>query len=169
MCVCSPSSAIATLHLTQTHHLHSYVCLSVVNVHVSMGWLRLVGSLQIYVSFAKEPYKRDCILQTRPMILRSQLIVATPYQYIVPVYYIHVSIYVTRTCIQFLVCFVYTYKHVYVYKRTYIYIHIHRTTLNPQPYVYTCIHIHVRTRINIHVHVLIHMYTHVYIYMYVYV
>ena len=29
-----------------------------------MGWLRLVGSLQIYVSFAKEPYKRDYILQS---------------------------------------------------------------------------------------------------------
>ena len=31
------------------------------------------------VSFAKEPYKRDDILQKRPMILRSLLIVATPY------------------------------------------------------------------------------------------
>jgi hypothetical protein len=28
-----------------------------------MGWLRLVGSLKCYVSFAKEPYKRDDILQ----------------------------------------------------------------------------------------------------------
>ena len=28
-----------------------------------MGWLRLVGSLKLQVSFAKEPYKRDCILQ----------------------------------------------------------------------------------------------------------
>jgi len=28
----------------------------------SMGWLRLVGSLKLYVSFAKEPYKRDDIL-----------------------------------------------------------------------------------------------------------
>ena len=51
-----------------------------------MGWLRLVGSLKIHVSFVKlwvsfaqEPYKRDCILQQRPMILRSLLIVGTPY------------------------------------------------------------------------------------------
>jgi len=44
----------------------------------SMGWLRLVGSLKLQVSFAKEPYKRDDILQKRPMILRSLLIVATP-------------------------------------------------------------------------------------------
>ena len=31
----------------------------------------------IYISFAKEPYKRDNILQTRLVILRSLLIVAT--------------------------------------------------------------------------------------------
>jgi len=35
-------------------------------------------SLDFQVSFAKEPYKRDYILQKRPIILRSQLIVATP-------------------------------------------------------------------------------------------
>ena len=44
-----------------------------------MGWLRLVGSLRLYVSFAKEPYKRDDILQKRHVILRSLLIVATHY------------------------------------------------------------------------------------------
>jgi len=44
-----------------------------------VGWLRLVGSLKLQVSFAKEPCKRDYILQKRPVILRSLLIVATPY------------------------------------------------------------------------------------------
>jgi len=44
-----------------------------------MGWLRLVGSLKLQVSFAKEPYKRDYILQEILIILRSLLIVATPY------------------------------------------------------------------------------------------
>ena len=44
-----------------------------------MGWLRLVGSLKLQVAFAKEPYKRDDILQKRPVILRSLLLVATPY------------------------------------------------------------------------------------------
>jgi len=39
---------------------------------------RLVGSLQLYVSFGKEPYKRDDILQKRPIILKSLIIVATP-------------------------------------------------------------------------------------------
>ena len=30
----------------------------------------------------KEPYKRDCILEKRPIFLRSLLIVATPYEYV---------------------------------------------------------------------------------------
>ena len=34
-----------------------------------MVWLMLVGSIKIQVSFAKEPYKRDDILQKRPIIL----------------------------------------------------------------------------------------------------
>jgi len=42
-----------------------------------MGWLRLVGSLE--VSFAKETYKKEDILQKRSIILRSLLIAATPY------------------------------------------------------------------------------------------
>jgi len=45
-----------------------------------MGWLRLVGPLKLKVSFAEEPYEKDYILQKRPMILRSLLIVATPYE-----------------------------------------------------------------------------------------
>jgi len=46
---------------------------------INMGWLRLVGSLQLQVSFAKEPYKIGDILQKRPIILRSLLNVTTPY------------------------------------------------------------------------------------------
>ena len=43
-----------------------------------MGWLWLVGSKK-YVSFAKEPYKRDYVLQKRPISLRSLLMVGTWY------------------------------------------------------------------------------------------
>jgi len=46
----------------------------------SMGWLRLVRSIKLKVSFAKEPYKREYILQKRPLILSILLTVATPYQ-----------------------------------------------------------------------------------------
>ena len=66
------------------HHVHTYVrrdsfmCVTrLVCYHTR--WLRLVGSLKFQVFFAKEPYKRDYILQTRPIIWRSLLIVATPY------------------------------------------------------------------------------------------
>jgi len=44
-----------------------------------MRWLRLVGSLKLQVSFAKEPFKRDAILQKRPVFLRRLLIGGTPY------------------------------------------------------------------------------------------
>jgi len=72
---------------TNTRYIH--ICTHTVppiytlyaHTHMHMGWLRLVGSLKLYVTFAKEPYKRDDILQKRPIILRSLLIVATPYQY----------------------------------------------------------------------------------------
>ena len=46
--------------------LHSGQCLQHMRcILVDMGWLRLVGFLKSVVSFAKEPYKRDDILQTR--------------------------------------------------------------------------------------------------------
>jgi len=44
-----------------------------------MGLLELVGSLKLQVSFAKEPYRKDDILQKRLIVSRSLLIVATPY------------------------------------------------------------------------------------------
>jgi len=47
-----------------------------------VGWPRWVGAFKLYVPFAREPYKGDDILQKRPIILRSLLIVATPYEYL---------------------------------------------------------------------------------------
>ena len=70
-------------------HTHLYTCMYIrpTRIHIlprmqksPMGWLRLVGSLKLQVSFAKEPYKRDDILQKRLIILRSLRVVATPYQ-----------------------------------------------------------------------------------------
>ena len=52
---------------------------SLLNIVDTMGWLRLVGSMKLYVSFAKEPYKRDDILQERSIIFPILLTVATPY------------------------------------------------------------------------------------------
>jgi len=59
-------------HLFILHKAHEYM---------SIRWLRWVGSLKIYVSFAKEPYKRDYILQKRLLFSRSLLIIATSYEY----------------------------------------------------------------------------------------
>jgi len=71
-----PSSTL----ISPIPHLSTTKLIYISPIHyLSMGWLRLVGSFKLQVSFAKEPYKRDCILQKRPIILRSLLIVATPY------------------------------------------------------------------------------------------
>jgi len=53
-----------------------YVC---VRENTAMGWLRLVGSLKLQVSFAEYTFFYRALLQKRPIILRSLLIVATPY------------------------------------------------------------------------------------------
>jgi len=68
---------IRELYLRELH-LESYL---------GMAWLRLLGSVELQVSFAKEPCKRDCILQKQTIILRSLLIVATP----ICVWYIYVT------------------------------------------------------------------------------
>jgi len=44
-----------------------------------MGWLRLVGSLKLQVSFAEYRLFHRALLQKRPIILRSLRVVATPY------------------------------------------------------------------------------------------
>ena len=44
-----------------------------------MGWLQLVGSLKLQLSFAEYSLFYKALLQKRPIILRSLLIEATPY------------------------------------------------------------------------------------------
>jgi len=50
-----------------------------VHVVFGMGLLRLVGSLTFYVSFAEYSLFYRALLQKKPMILRSLVIVPTPY------------------------------------------------------------------------------------------
>jgi len=50
--------------------------------HTCMRWLRLVGSLKSYVSLAEYCHFCRALLQKRPLLLRSLLIVATQYVYI---------------------------------------------------------------------------------------
>ena len=49
---------------------------------VPMGWLRLVGSLKLQVSFAEYRLFHRALLQKRPIILWSLLHVATPYLFL---------------------------------------------------------------------------------------
>jgi len=46
---------------------------------INMGWLRLLGSLKSYVSLKNIGLFCRALLQKRPIILGSLLIVATPY------------------------------------------------------------------------------------------
>jgi len=69
--------------------LHTYIHTSAqIYIHTSaqiaevcmyMGWLRWVGSLKWSVSFAEYSLFYRSLLQKRPIILRSLLIIATPY------------------------------------------------------------------------------------------
>ena len=61
----------------KSHQIHE--CRNTSTQWKRMGWLRLVGSLKLYVSLKNIGLFCRALLQKRPMILRSLLIVATPY------------------------------------------------------------------------------------------
>ena len=60
-------------------------------LYSSMGWLRLVGFFKIQVFFAEYGLFYRALLQKRPIIWRSPLIVATQYQYYYQ-YYMHSAV-----------------------------------------------------------------------------
>jgi len=65
MCVCIVSVCVLRVCVS----VCEMTTLNMWNASISdMGWLWLVGSIKLQVSFAKEPYKRGYILQKRPMI-----------------------------------------------------------------------------------------------------
>jgi len=73
-----------SLSLTRTHmHLVQCNCLRHITIrkysytHSLYGVATISRLLNLYLSLVKEPYKRDDILQKRPVILSSLLIVAT--------------------------------------------------------------------------------------------
>ena len=69
-----------TLHIWAPHSTHLSTTFYTSPTFHTMGWLRLVGSIKLQGSFAKEPYKRDYVLQKRPVMLSVLLTVATPYR-----------------------------------------------------------------------------------------
>ena len=62
-----------TIHRQIDRQIYTFACI------YHTGWLRLVGSLKIQVSFAEYSLIYRALLQKRPAILRSLLIVSTPY------------------------------------------------------------------------------------------
>jgi len=80
--------------LSSVSHITAVSCqyhiISVISQLTSMGWLRLVSSLKLQVSFAEHRLFYRALLQKRPVILRSLLVVAAPYVYRVYHVIIHV-------------------------------------------------------------------------------
>ena len=89
------------------------------HLFVPIGWLRLVGSLKLQVSIAKEPYKRDLYSPKRHIILRNLLIVATPYNHsesLHCVYSIHIwHIHIAHLIAHFIYCCIYYIAHLLCY------------------------------------------------------
>ena len=99
---------------------------------IHMWWLRLIGSWKFLVSFAKELYKRDDILQKRPRILRSLLVEATPYRYVsmyvwknpyLSVQTISIYTYIYIYILAYIYICIYAYSHRYLYLIIQIYVH----------------------------------------------
>ena len=74
------------LHLADVIRItYVWVCVLCNNLHYKcvsvcpMGWLRVAGSLKLYVCFAEYRFFYRSLLQLRPIILRSLLFAATPY------------------------------------------------------------------------------------------
>ena len=74
VCVCESERARVRVYKRVIERVYS-------NKRRYMGWLRLVGSLKLQVSFAEYGFFYKALLQKRPTILRSLLIVATPQEH----------------------------------------------------------------------------------------
>jgi len=119
---------------------------------IGMRILRLVGSLKLWVSFAEYSLFYRALLQKRPLILRSLLIIATLYARCAypPRLYMHayicryriICITHTYTCSHYrttftlcMLIYIYTYSIMYVwlpvYANDYLYMHIDRKNLPP--------------------------------------
>jgi len=88
-----------------------------------MGWLWLVGSIKVQVSFATKLYKRDYILQKRHVILSILRTIATPY-YLNVCLNIHTCMSHGKDLLRILItncCPVYCISLKYVYIYSYIY------------------------------------------------
>ena len=120
------------------------------------GWLRLVGSLKSSVSFAECHLFHRALLQKRPIILRSLIIVATPCT--------HKDTHNIDTC-----------AHAYTNTNTHAYTYIH-LSVSRYVYIHTYRHVHIGMK-NIYSYAQIHIficvceriYAYVCIYVHIYI
>ena len=101
MCVClytqTFSKISSLLTLLAMYHSTYRMTVELTFENLGMGWLRLVGSFKLQVSFAEYRLFHKALLKKRPICLRSLLIVATPYLHI----YICICLLV---CLSFYTC-----------------------------------------------------------------
>jgi len=90
----------ATLPVMYVHMWHIWGMCHICAVLMShstrirdMGWLRFVGSLKLYVSLQNIGLFYRALLQKRPIILRSLLAEATPYDIMCAVTHSHIVVY----------------------------------------------------------------------------
>jgi len=89
VCICINVYVHAYMYILHTYYIHTHVYWQ---VH-TMGWLRLVRSIKLQVSFAEYSLFYRALLQKRPIILSILLIEATPY---IHTTYIHTYILARR-------------------------------------------------------------------------
>ena len=149
-----------------------------IRAHTRMGWLQLVGSLKVQDSFAEYSLFYRGLLQKRTIILRSLLIVATPYLCILTNTYTHLITHIhasdgTGTNHSTRPAFSHTHKiYIHTHTHTHLYIHAHTYT-----HIYTHIlafgaagtidstrrvFLHTHTHLYTHLYILTHTYTNVY-------
>ena len=111
--------------------IHSYTHKS--DSAIAMEWLRLVSSFKLQVSFAEYSLFHRALVQKRPIILWSLLIVATPYvfcswRYRIYTYIcMYVCIFICRNIYAYVCIYMYMQKHVYVHTCIYTHTHIEVT------------------------------------------
>ena len=128
----------------------------------AMEWLRSVGSLKLYVSFAKAPYKRDDILQKRPVILSIVLTIATPYLLSFPHKRKYQNVYI-HTCM-----YVHIYMCVYIYICIYMCVCIEVNIkmyryMHECMYIFICVCVYICTFICVCVYIYIYIYVHIHV------
>jgi len=69
-----------SVYVRESNNIFRLMSTEFFSIFSAMGWLWLAGSLKLYVSFAQYSLFYRALLQKKPKILGSLLIVATPYR-----------------------------------------------------------------------------------------